>query len=381
MVIVYRTGFHRYYFRIGLDMIVVVTGMVGVDKKSYLEKVCQRAGQKGEEVLLCNVGDQMYAEAPDIPPGKILDVPMKRLSSLRRSVFKDIITKAQAAPHLIVNTHATFRWRHGLFPAVDFDQMRQLNADIYICLIDGVVALHKRLVDEHAVEHTLKDLIVWREEEIIGTEMLCKGVNETIPFYCLARGAEEETTDTFYKLMFNGESKRAYLSFPMTAVADMEDVRREIDDFRRSMKPLFICFDPGDLEEAYLPQKAWRASQEGLDYVDVTALGGTVRLDLHEVRQIERDINRQTYARDFMLIDQSDMIISFVPSLADGRAAISSGVERELQHAHEAAKEVYVIWTAEQSPSVFVTQTATKVFNSTAGALEFFKQYHCLEKG
>ena len=42
-----------------------------------------------------------------------------------------------------------------------------------------------------------------------------------------------------------------------------------------------------------------------------------------------------------MLIDQAEMIISFIPTLPDGRAAISSGVERELQHAHEAAKEVY----------------------------------------
>jgi len=70
-------------------MIIVVTGMVGVDKKSYLENVCQFAAGQGKEVLLCNVGDRMYAEAPDIPPGKILDIPMKRLSSLRRSVFKD----------------------------------------------------------------------------------------------------------------------------------------------------------------------------------------------------------------------------------------------------------------------------------------------------
>ena len=85
-------------------MIVVVTGMVGVDKKSYLERVCQLAGENGKEVLLCNVGDRMYAEAPDIPAGKILDIQMKRLNSLRRSVFKDIIAKAKKAPNLIVNT-------------------------------------------------------------------------------------------------------------------------------------------------------------------------------------------------------------------------------------------------------------------------------------
>jgi hypothetical protein len=103
-------------------------------------------------------------------------------------------------------------------------------------------------------------------------------------------------------------------------------------------------------------------------------MGKTTRLNLQQVMQIERDINSQTYARDFMLIDQADMLISFIPTLGDGRAAISSGVEREIQHAHEAAKEVYVIWTAKQTPSVFVMQTATKFFSSLNDAMEFFKK-------
>lgn len=355
-------------------MIIVVTGMVGVDKKSYLQKVCQFAAKKGKDILLCNVGEQMYAEAPDIPAGKILDIPMKRLSSLRRSAFKDIIAKAKKAPNVIVNTHATFRWRHGLFPAADFDQMRQLGADMYICLIDGVIALHKRLCDEHSTEHTLKDLIVWREEEIIGTEMLCKGIDENIPFYCLARGAEQETIETFYKLALERTGMKAYLSFPMTHIDDMENAKEEIDKFRKLMKQFFTCFDPGDLEESYLPLYARQATQKKADFIEVTALGQKVRLDLREVQQIERDINSQIYARDFLLIDQSDMIISFIPMLAGGRAGISSGVERELQHAHEAAKEVYVIWTAKQRPSVFVTQTATKVLNNLESSIEFFKK-------
>jgi hypothetical protein len=355
--------------------------MVGIDKKSYLQKVCQFADERQKSVVLCNVGDEMYAEAPDIPPGKILDIPMKRLSSLRRSVFKDIIAKAEEADNLIVNTHATFRWRHGLFPAVDFDQMRQLGADIYICLIDGVAALHTRLVEEHSIEHCLKDLIVWREEEIIGTEMLCKGIDEKIPFYCLARGVEEETAETFYKLVFERDGKKAYLSFPMTHVGDMEDVKKEIGEFRRLMKKFFICFDPADLEESYLPHYASRASEKGLDFIELTALGKRIKLDLHEVQQIQRDINSQIYARDFLLVEQSDMIISFIPTLGDGRPSISSGVERELQHAHESAKEVYVIWTAEQNPSVFVTQTATKVFNSLSNAVEFFEKKGYIQNG
>ena len=41
-------------------MIIVVTGMVGIDKKQYLQEVCKLARGKGKDVLLCNVGDAMY---------------------------------------------------------------------------------------------------------------------------------------------------------------------------------------------------------------------------------------------------------------------------------------------------------------------------------
>ena len=361
-------------------MIIVVTGMVGLNKKSYLEEVCRHARGKGKDIALRSVGDMMYAEAPDVPPGKILDISLKRLHSLRRSVFKDIIAQANESANLIVNTHATFRWRHGLFPAVDFDQMRQLDADMYICLIDGVVAMHLRLLEDHTVEHSLKDLIVWREEEIIGTEMLCKGINDKVPFYCLALGVKKDTTEAFYRLVFERSIRKVYLSFPMTAVARLEAVTQEIDRFRRRMKQLFTCFDPGDLEEAHLPHVARKAREQGLDSIDVMALGQPVHLSVEEVLQIEHDINSQIYARDFLLIDQADMIVSFVPALPDGRAAISSGVERELQHAHEAAKEVYVIWTAKQNPSVFVTQTANAVFASVDDAVEFFRKKYTPEE-
>ena len=361
-------------------MIVVVTGMVGIDKKSYLQKVCQLAKEKGREVLLCNVGDQMYAEASEIPPGKILDIPMKKLQWLRRSVFKDIIAKAKKCENLIVNTHATFRWRHGLFPAVDFDQMREINADIYINLIDSITSVHKRLSAEHSIEHTLKDLIVWREEEIIGTEMLRNGINEKLPLYILGKGGEKETIETFYDLVFEEQKQKAYLSFPMTAVDKMKAVRRQIDDFRQLMKKYIICFDPADVEEAYLSQYAAHAVSEGKDYIELSILGENTRLQLNQVLQIQRDINSQTYARDFLLIDQSDMIISFIPATEDGRASISSGVERELQHAHETGKEVYVIWASKQTPSVFVTQTATKVFNSIEDLIKHFENKGYLKR-
>ena len=95
-------------------------------------------------------------------------------------------------------------------------------------------------------------------------------------------------------------------------------------------------------------------------------------MDVAEITAIARDIDGQIYARDFKLIDQSDMIVSFIPQLADGRPGLSSGVERELQHAFEGTKEVYIIWRPKSEPSPFITETATRVFRSVAEAAAHF---------
>ncbi len=68
--------------------------------------------------------------------------------------------------HVIVNSHATFRWRHGLFSAFDFDQTKLLRADFYITLLDNVESVHQRLLRDHELDHSLKDIMVWREEEL-----------------------------------------------------------------------------------------------------------------------------------------------------------------------------------------------------------------------
>src|SRR6185295_15846875 len=101
---------------------------------------------------------------------------------------------------------------------------------------------------------------------------------------------------------------------------------------------------------------------------------GTIILKTADVAQISGDILGQIYARDFKMIDQSDMIVSLVPELPSGKPALSSGVERELHQAFEGGKEVYVIWACKGMPSPFITETATRVFASTGEALDYFRQ-------
>jgi adenylate kinase len=350
-----------------------ITGQVGVDKGPYLEAVRSLAVKNGLDLVVCNVGQMMYREAPDVPPGRILNLPITRLNALRRSVFKEILNISEKHDHVLVNTHATFRWRHGLFAAFDFDQIKAFNADLYITLLDNAESVHARLIRDHDFSHTLKDIMVWREEELLATEIIANITRGYGHFFMMSRGRANLTTNTMYRLMFQSRMKKVYLSFPMSHVMDLPDTLAEIERFKATINEHFICFDPADVDELSLHTAAVKAMAEGQATMDVQAEGATMTLKTADVAQISTDILGQIYARDFKMIDQSQMIVSLVPELPTGKPGLSSGVERELHHAFEGGKEVYVVWACKASPSPFVSETATKIFASTAEAIEFFR--------
>ncbi len=366
-------------------MRAVVTGQVGMDKKSYLDAVADLGGRRGTRIEVSHLGDMMYAESPDVRPGRILDLPLSRLQALRRAVLKDVISAtspAQAHPNLIVNTHATFRWRHGLFCGFDFDQMRLLAPNLFICLVDNIEMVHHRLHAEHEIDATLKDCMVWREEEILATELLARALGDPGRFYILSRGRDAPTIETCLRLITQPNMKKVYPSFPMSHVIDLPDVLSEIEDFTSRLSEHFICFNPGDVDEKILLERAIAAAKSGQDFVEVPPQGTggertgcvPILVAVREVLDIAGDIDGQIYMRDFKLIDQSDMICSYIPELPGGMPGLSSGVERELQHAFEHTKEVYVVWRPRRTPSPFITETATKVYPDVDAALEDFER-------
>jgi len=355
---------------------VIVTGQVGLDKKPFLEQVVKLASQNGHDVVLFNVGDRMYAESPDIRSHRILDLPKQRLTTLRRSVFKDILAAAASGQNIIVNTHATFRWKHGLFHAYDHTQMVELDADLYITIVDNVDAVHERLEREHDIRHTLKDILVWREEEIVVTEAMAEAIAGYGHAFVMSRGNAKIAAQSLYRLMFEPEYKRVYPSYPMTHVVDQPEILAETESFRDALADHFITFAPEDMDEKRLLSDAGEAIKRGESDVVLQIHGREVTLDVTEITRIAHDIDAQIYARDFKLIDQSDMIVSYIPKMTNGKPALSSGVERELQHAFESTKEVYVIWRPDCEPSPFITETATAVFRSLDDFLA-----HCQIRG
>jgi adenylate kinase len=364
-------------------MRVLVTGQIGMDKKPYLQQVVDFAGTQGEHIDTYHIGDLMYAEARDVRPGTILNLPISRLDSLRRAAFKDVITHSREQKNVIVNTHATFRWRHGLFAAFDWDQIAAFKPDVCVCLVDNIEVVHHRVHKDYDIDATLKDCMVWREEEILATELLAKSI-PGCQFCILSRGRHTPTTQTMFRLTCRPQMRKVYPSFPMSHVVDMPDVLAEIDAFRAKLAEHFIAFDPGDVDEKLLLERAIAAAREGKEHIEVVphTFGGgrdgeRIKVRVREVLDIAGDIDGQIYMRDFKLIDQSDMIVSLVPELpgAGGKdiPGLSSGVERELQHAWEHTKEVYVVWKPKKHPSPFITETATKVFKSVEESLAFFE--------
>ncbi len=365
-------------------MRAIITGQIGMDKKPYLEGAKAFAGSQGEPLAVYNVGNMMYREAPDVRPGRILDLPLSRLNSLRRAAFKDIIADIKDQRNAIVNTHATFRWRHGLFPAFDFDQIELLNPDLFIALVDNIEVVHHRLHAEHEIDATLKDCMVWREEEILATELMSKAIHGS-KFYILSRGRHQDTTRTLFRLVCRPDMRKVYPSFPMSHVVDMPEVLAEIDAFRDALAEHFITFDPGDVDEKLLLDRAIAAARDGQEFFDHaphsfggSALSAPIRVRVREVLDIAGDVDGQIYMRDFKLIDQSDMIVSYIPEIPGigGKdiPGLSSGVERELQHAWEHTKEVYVVWRPKKAPSPFITETATKIFTTVNEALTYFEE-------
>src|SRR3984885_10814608 len=237
-------------------MRAVVTGQIGVDKGPYLEAVKAEAIKAGHDLEVCHVGKMMYKEAPDVPAGRILNLPITRLNTLRRAVFKEIMNVARQHEHIIINTHATFRWRHGLFAAFDYDQIKEFNADLYLTILDNAESVHQRMIRDHDIDHSLKDIMVWREEELLATEMLANILKGYGHFFMISRGRSNLTTATVTRLIFQSQMRKVYLSFPMSHVMDLPNTLTEIDRFKATINQHFICFDPADVDEFILHKMA-----------------------------------------------------------------------------------------------------------------------------
>lgn len=354
-------------------MKILFTGQPGLNKKPYIEKIVKACTQHNKKVKIFHIGELIYKKESSVLPGRILNLPRKQQFLLTENIYQYILNKSKSLKKdIFINGHATFRWSHGLYHTLDFKTLKKISPNIVITLVSDVdivrFNLNKRIKKYHYPRFTLKDIIVWREEEIMTSELL--SVLLKAKYYIIPMAHSPEM---IYKLIYENKLRKVYVSFPMSHVRDKPKLLAEINRFRKSVRTLFVVFDPSTIEEKRL-----------LYFIeDITSKEGSItirvgkkkmRLNVKEIQEISEDIDGQIISRDYKMIEQSDLIIAYIPELL-GKPVISEGVEREIQHAYDCAKEVYVIWTAKkENPSPFLKKTTTEIFTSLAEALDYFRK-------
>lgn len=350
-------------------MRVLFTGQTGIDKKAQLQALSEYCAQKGRSIqAIFNIGDIMYAESRRsglrLAEGKILDLPLAQLGALRRSAFNVVRNEVADKTNVLVNSHAVFRWNNRLFRAFELPEVRDLAPDAIVTLIDDVEAVKLRL-DQFKesgdlppdTRYSLKDLLVWREEEMLASEILASFLE--IPHYVLGVSLEDEVStmplEVMYSLMFEPWKKTTYVSYPISGARSRPDVWEKVVQYRRLARRYLTAFDPLMIDEKRLVELAQRSS-DGTDEVECTALGQTVRLSRREIEAIAYDIDGQIVARDYKLIDQSEMIVAYFPVDASGEPLIAGGVQSEIEYAAASTKRVVILWEASRDPTPFIGQ-------------------------
>lgn len=353
-------------------MKALLFGQIGLRKKRLIDELESFSTQKGGTLKCFTVGQVMYECDTSIKPGRILQKEIPELRTLRARAWDKIlasINRDGANDTFLVNTHATFRWKRGLFEGFTKDEIQQYGPDICITVIDDIQDIKYSLNfrEQKPDPFTLKDIIVWREEEILAADLAACMVPNCRNYVV----AKDQCPEIIYKLIFEIALPKAYLSYPITLVRNFPEIWANISSFRQQLGDKLICFDPiaiseGELIGAYTTAR--ESKHRKVVDIEVKPENQRVRLKLREIEDVIPNIEGQIIARDFRLIDQSDMVIAYIPE-RDNIPQISTGVERELAYAQQSTKDTYVIWPSTRSPSPF--QQATRTFANIDECLSF----------
>ncbi len=332
-------------------MKVVCTGSSGSDRMGYLQSVREIAQKAGLELELFNVGDMMLQKASDmgspVSREKILDLPSSTLAWLRGTVLEEIVRRVDEHENSIIATHTCFRWKKFLSPAFDTYYLGQLNPDFHITVTDDYDAIRDRLeqTDQWKGRLQLWEILVWRDEEFFITKLLAQYYRK--PHYVIAR---EEPADILFNLMFRPDCKRAYLSFPITAIErEQPEKIEETQRFLAELRKYLVVFDPLAIKELESARRLYQQEDAEID------------------AEIMRILEDQTVARDYQLIDQSDMVIVYYPVREP-----SPGVLSELIYGFSHDKEVYMVFPYEISP--FLQYYCTKIFSTGEELIDYLQE-------
>jgi len=352
---------------------IVATGISGSGREEYLRKFVDFAGKKGIDVKLFSVGGMMFETARklgmEIKEDKILDLSPSSLNFLRATVFEQIIRESENHENIVISTHACFRWKKHVFQAFDFHYLNELSPDMFITVSDAVLSTKNRL--EHSSQWrnrlTLKDILVWRDEEILLTKSIADYRGK--PFYIIPSSSPGET---LFNLAFKPGSKKVYLSYPITHLENKEHSLARKNAFKEKLRKLGLTvFDPGEIEDAVLMEKLKELKTSGGDKL---AVSDGCEISIREMEDVVEDLLDQIVARDYQLIDQSDFLVVYYFS-----PIMSPGVLSEMNYGFSNNKKVFTIFQGPESP--FFNYYSTKIFRTEEELIAFMEKEGIIKSG
>ena len=393
-------------------MRIMVTGQSGLGKATYLEEVKRLLEREGKSMHIETLGRRMIRIAGEkITETTILNIPVDHLATIRKCALREFLKEADSlrTDFVVLNSHAVFRWHHGLIPALDVETIRHFKPDLIVCLIDDAQKIRRGLQERGTDFLAFWELFAWREEEIWISKMLADASadisGKRVKFYLIPKAQGPEL---LARILLNPERPKVYASFPITGLSEEEE--KEVASFREELKEHVIVFDPYAIRErsilsiAYtfleevdedmvkeyqrLVQKNFSHLKEAsgkitdpslgsqdlqvslgtnlqtskwafLSSLDFTLEGAHIAGD--ELRNAMEAIDSQIISRDYLLIDQSDFVIMYIKPMENKpRPLISAGSQSEMVYAYSRGKPVYVVYKyGAKHLSPWVTQYAT----------------------
>ncbi|MDH5770638.1 MAG: AAA family ATPase [Candidatus Bathyarchaeota archaeon] len=340
-------------------MRIVCTGISGSGASEYLSNVL-----KVREIKIFDVGETMFeiAEKQGMPikKTKILDKPDTELAPLRAAAFEKILGEAQNFEDSIIRTHTCFRWKKHLRKAFDFHYLKELNPDKFVTIIDSVASIKRRLEQNPQWKGRLsiKEILIWQNEETFLTELMADYQQKK--FYIMPN---KILVNSFLKLLFDEKIPRIYTSYPISNVTERDKWIKKKDLMCDKLRRFSIVFDPLDVEDMELFIEAKKASDIGRDIFTTNIGGSPAEINTNEVSEAKDEIFSHTVARDFKLIDQSDMVVVLYPE-----SVRSQGVANEIIYA-SASKDVYLVTPLSEDP--FTEYNITQRFKSVDDLLKY----------
>lgn len=384
--------------------VVLVTGISGTGISEFADKCVELGNKTAPELSWIHIRFRERMRLAD-RTGRSLsekdweDTILNRravLANLREfvaeQVKQEIIEKRESTekPTIVfISSHATFWYRKTLIAGIDFRLLRWLTPGMLITVVDDVVDVWTRLHDtgqERWKDVDPTEISEWREIETFFTQQFARAITpegEPNRFFVIPKSQDP---GSIVQMLIRPESKKVYRSYPITSVKKKHpDVQNKADLIGEQLERNMIVFDPlgvTDLERTKELKRKYDAW--------CTANGSNSNWPV-----IEQHLKSQTISRDHQLIDQSDAVVVFYPtlrhwrelshiyvfdatiygqkkgklakrytlkSIRDRMVPFSSGVLDEMHYATQRGKRVYLIWPEDTDPGPFFREIYTRKF-------------------